>query len=108
MRDLSFFGARTNVTLREVQRHRESRRTCRIMTAGVHFGGVKARLSVLRTYDFFNHSGRTETLGRMGSGRREQRNYLLYRTKDFAMGLYSGKSVLSRPLCCQPQSLAQS
>jgi len=78
------------------------------MTAGVHFGGVKARLSVLRTYNSFNHSGRSETLGRMGSGRRQQRNYLLYRTKDFAMGLYSGKSVLSCPLCRKPQSLAQS
>jgi hypothetical protein len=98
----------TTVTLREVQSHGESRRHCCIMNAGVRFGAVTARLSVLCAYDSFNHSGRSETLGRMGSGRSEQRNYLLHRIEDFAMGLYSGQSVLSRALCCQPQSLAQS
>ena len=78
------------------------------MTAGVHFGAVEARLSVLYAYDSFNNSGRSETLGRMGSGRSEQRNYLFHRTKNIAVGFYSGKSVLSRPLCRKPQSLAQS
>jgi hypothetical protein len=77
------------------------------MTAGVHFGGVKARLFVLRAYYSFNHSGRSETLGRVGSGRHKQRNYLLHRPKDVAVGFHSGKSVLSRALCCQPQSVAE-
>jgi hypothetical protein len=98
----------TNVTLRELQRHTESRCPCCIMTAGVHFGGVTARLSVLCADDSFNHSGRTETLGRMGFGGREQRNYLFHRPENIAVGFHSGKSFLSRPLCCQPQSMAQS
>ena len=78
------------------------------MTAGVHFGGVTARLSVLCADDSFNHSGRTETLGRMGFGGREQRNYLFHWPKDIAVGFHSGKSVLYRSLCGKPQSMAQS
>jgi hypothetical protein len=102
-----FFGAGTNVTLRELQDHREGRHTCCIMAAEVLFGGVKARLSVLCAYDFFNYSGRTETLGRMDSGRRKQRNHLFHRTKDIAVGFHPRKLVLHRAVCLQPQSMAQ-
>ena len=77
------------------------------MAAEVLFGGVKARLPVLRAYNFFNHSRRTQTLGRMDSCWRQQRNYLFHRTKDLAVGFYSGKFVLHRALCRQPQSMAQ-
>jgi hypothetical protein len=59
----------TKVTLLEAQERRESPRGCRIITAEVDFGGVKARLSVMRAYNSFDDSGGTETLGRMGSGR---------------------------------------
>lgn len=88
-------------------RHKESRRTYRIMTAEVIFGGVKARLSVLCAYDFLNYSGRTKTLGRMGSRRRKQRNYLFHRTEDGAMGLHSRQLVLHRALCGQRQGMAK-
>jgi hypothetical protein len=108
MRALPFFSARTNVTLRELQGHRESRRACRIITAGVLFGAVKARLSILCTYDFFNDSGRKETLGRLGSRWREQRSYLFHWPKDIAVGFHSGKCVLYRSLRGKPQSMAQS
>jgi hypothetical protein len=77
------------------------------MAVEVLFSGVKARLSVLRAYDFFHGSDRTEALGRMDSGGREQRNYLFYWFKDIAVGFHSGKLVLYRTLCCQPQGMAQ-
>ena len=102
-----FFGVRTIVTLPELQSHAESRSTCCIMDAEVVFGGVKARLSVLCAYDFFNHARRTQTLGRMGPVRRKQRNHLPHRIKDIAVGFYSGKFVLHRALRRQPQSMAQ-
>jgi hypothetical protein len=52
-------------------RHKGRTRIYRIMTAGGFFGGFEARLHILRAYDCFNHSDWTETLGRMGSGRRK-------------------------------------
>jgi hypothetical protein len=72
------------------------------MAAEVLFGGVKARLSVLCAYGFLNHSGGTETLGRMGPGRRKQRNHLFHRTKNIAVGFHSGKPVLYRALRGEP------
>ena len=84
--EVSFFGAPTNVTLRELGDHRESRRICRIIIAEVLFGAVKARLSVLCAYNSFNNSGRKETLGRLGSGGTEQRNYLFHRPQNLAVG----------------------
>jgi hypothetical protein len=69
------------------------------MAVGVLFGAVKAGLFVLRPYDFFHGSDRTEALGGMDSGRHKQRNYLLHRTKDSAVGFYSRKLVLYRALC---------
>jgi len=77
------------------------------MALEVHFGGAEARLPVLCTYDFFNFVDRTKALGGMDSGRREQRNYLLHRTKDIAMGFHPSKLVLHRALCGQPQGMAQ-
>ena len=77
------------------------------MAVEVLFGGVEARLPVLCAHDFFNYSGRPQTLGRMGAVRRKQRNHLPHRTEDIAVGLYPGKFVLYRALCCQPQSMAQ-
>jgi hypothetical protein len=68
------------------------------MDAEVVFGGVKARLSVLCAYDFFNCSDRTETLGRMDSGRHKQRNHLFHRTTNFAVGFHPSKFVLHRAL----------
>jgi hypothetical protein len=105
---LRFFGARTNVTLRELHGHRESWRTYCIMAVEVFFGGVKARLFVLRTYNLFYDSSRTETLGRLGPGRREQRHHLSHWVKDIAVGFHSGKSVLYRPLRRQSKGMAQS
>lgn len=104
---VNFFGARTNVTLREGPSHRESRRICRIIIAEVLFGAVKARLSVLCAYNSFNNSGRKETLGRLGSGRSEQRNYLFHRPENITVGFHSGESVLSRALRSEPESMAQ-
>jgi hypothetical protein len=77
------------------------------MAAEVFFSGAEARLSVLCAYDFFNASGRKETLGRMGSGRRKQRHYLLHRTQDIAVGVHPRKLVLYRAVCGQPQSMAK-
>jgi hypothetical protein len=103
-----FFGADTNVALRERQHQSESWSACYIMVVGeVLFGAVKARLSVLCAYDFINYFSRTKTLGRLGPGRRKQRNHLFHRTKDIAVGFHSGKLVLYRALCRQPQGMAQ-
>ena len=78
------------------------------MVAGeVRRGGVQARLSVVCAYSFLNRSGGTETLGRMGPGWCKQRDHLLHRTQDIAMGVYSGKPVLYRALWGQPQGMAQ-
>jgi hypothetical protein len=101
-------SARTNVTLRERRRHTESRSIYCIMAVEVFFGGVKARLPVLCAHDFLNHFSWTETLGRLGPVRRKQRNHLLHRTQDIAMGFHPRKFVLPRTLRRQSPSLAQS
>jgi hypothetical protein len=108
MADANAFWARTDVTLRERVAHRETQHSCRIMTAEVFFSGAKARLSVLCTYNLLDHFSWTQTLGRLGSGRREQRNPLFHRNENVAVGFYSSESVLHRALCCQPQSLEES
>jgi hypothetical protein len=78
------------------------------MAVEVLFGGVAARLRVLRAYGVVNYPDRTEAMGRMGSGRDKQCNYLLHRPENIAMGFHSGESVLYRAVRGQPQSLAQS
>jgi hypothetical protein len=101
-------GARTNVTLRENLDHTERGTACYIIVIGeVRFGGVKARLFVLCAYDSFNHSGRPETLGRLGPGRGQQRHHLFHRLKNIAMGFHSGKFVLYRAVCAEPPGMAQ-
>jgi hypothetical protein len=44
----------------------------------------------------------------VGPGRHKQRNYLSHRLKDVAVGFYSGKLILYRTLCGQPQGVVPS
>ena len=102
------FGAGTNVMLREQWCHRENQTGYHIMVVGeVLLGGVKARLFVLCAHGFLNYSGRTETLGRLDTGRCKQRSHLLHRTKNIAVGFYSSKPFLYRAVWGQPQIVAQ-
>jgi hypothetical protein len=78
------------------------------MIAGeVRLGGVQARLFVVCAYGFLNRSGGTETLGRMDTSWRQQRNHMFHRTENIAVGVYSGKPILHRALWGQPQGVAQ-
>jgi len=70
-------------------------------------GGVQARLFVLCAYGVLNYSGGEKMLGRMGPGGRQQCDHLFHRPEDIAVGVYSGKPVLPRALCGQPQGMAQ-